>query len=142
MKLLLYLPARDKLAKTESRSPQRAPPTLAGRHVSARGSRELMSTAGFSMCQRTHSQKAGCRRHYKRNISTEKPALQLRQVIGPIVQQLSCGVVKLGGIEQLHELPDKLLPGVIAQRELERSDDWCVCDLRADAVVKAPNLKH
>ena len=117
---------------------ERAPPRnfsttiAAGRLVSARGSRELMSTACFSMCQRTHSPKAGCRRHYKRNISTGKTALQPRQVIGPIVQQLSCGVVKLGGIEKLHELLD----------ELERSDDCCVCDMRADAVVKAPNLKH
>ena len=94
------------------------------------------------MCRRTHSEKlvAGCTRSGTQ--ASGKPALQLRQVIGPIVQRLNCGVVKLGGIEQLRELLDKLLPGVIAQPKLERRDDCCVCDMRADAIVKAPNLKH
>ena len=101
-----------------------------------------MSTASFSMCRRTHSEKLVADGTISGTQASRKHALQLRQVIDPIVQRLNCGVVKPGGIEQLHELLGKHLSGAIVQRKLERSDDRCVCNMRADAIVKAPNLKH
>ena len=93
------------------------------------------------MCRRTHSEKLVAGGTRSGTQASGKPALQLRQVIGPIVQRLNCGVLQLDGIEQLHELLNKLLPGVIAQRKLKRSDDCCVRDLRANAIVKTPNFQ-
>ena len=71
----------------------------AERLVSACGSRKLMSTASFSMCPRTHSEKLVAGGTISGTQASGKHALQLRPVIGPIVQRLNRGVVKLGAAE-------------------------------------------
>ena len=62
-----------------------------------------MSTTRFLMCRRAHSEQLVAGGTISGTQVSENPRT-ISPSIGPIVQRLNCGVVKLGGIEQLYEL--------------------------------------